>query len=123
MGRGRRLAGFAVLAAVVLLSAPAAYGATAAQIRADLADGQLDGKYTNAELKAFLQDATAQGYAPPGGDVIGNAGVPANVAGEAAGAAGLLPFTGVDLALLVAGAMVLVLIGLGLRRLAANNNN
>jgi hypothetical protein len=118
MGRGRRLAGLAMLAAAVLVSAPAAYGATAAQIRADLADGRLDGKYTNAELTAFLKDATSQGYPPPGGDVIGSAGVPSEVAGEAAG---LLPFTGVDLALLVAGAMVLVLIGFGLRRLAAKS--
>jgi hypothetical protein len=118
MGRGRWLAGLATLAAAVLLSAPAAYGATAAQIRADLADGRLDGKYTNAELTAFLKDATSQGYPPPGSDVIGAAGVPTGVAGEAAG---LLPFTGVDLALLVAGASVLVLIGFGLRRLAAKS--
>jgi hypothetical protein len=115
MVRGRKLASFAGLAAVVLLSAPAAFGATAAQIRSDLADGRLDGKYTNAELTAFLKDATAQGYPNTGSNVIGNAGVPTDVAGEAAG---ILPFTGVDLALLVVGAMVLVLIGLGLRRLA-----
>jgi hypothetical protein len=118
MGRGRRLAGLALLAAAVLLSAPAAYGATAAQIRADLADGRLDGKYTNAELKAFLQDARSQGYPPPGGNVVGSAGVPTGAQGEAAG---LLPFTGVDLALLVAGATALVLVGFGLRRLASTS--
>lgn len=118
MGRGRMLAGLATLVAAVLLSAPAALGATAAEIRADLADGQLDGKYTKAELSAFLQDATVQGYPNSGSNVIGNAGVPTNVAGEAAGT---LPFTGVDLALLVAGATVLVLIGFGLRRLATTS--
>jgi hypothetical protein len=118
MGRGRKLAGAAALVAAVLLSAPAAFGATAAQIRGDLADGRLDGKYTNAELSAFLQDATAQGYPNTGSNVIGNAGVPSGVAGEAAG---ILPFTGVDLALLVAGAVALVLIGLGLRRLATTS--
>jgi hypothetical protein len=118
MGRGRRLAGLAMLAAAVLLSSPAAYGATAAQIHADLADGRLDGKYTNAELTAFLQNATAQGYPTPPSNVIGVAGVPTGVAGEEAG---LLPFTGVDLALLAAGAAVLVLIGFGLRRLAAKS--
>lgn len=118
MVRGRKLAGFAMLAAVVLLSVPAAYAATPAQIRADLADGKLNGKYTNAELSAFLQDATAQGYPNSGSNVVGNAGVPTNVAG---GTGGILPFTGVDLALLVVGAGALVLIGFGLRRLAATS--
>jgi hypothetical protein len=118
MGRGRKLASAAALVAVVLLSAPAAFGATAAQIRADLADGKLDGKYTNRELSAFLQDATSQGYPNTGSNVIGNAGVPTDAAGEAAG---ILPFTGIDLALLVTGAVVLVLIGLALRRLATTS--
>jgi hypothetical protein len=118
MGRGRKLASFAALAAVVLISVPGAFAATPAQIRADLADGKLNGKYTNAELSAFLQDATAQGYPNTASNVVGNAGVPTNVAGEAGG---LLPFTGVDLALLVAGAAALVLIGFGLRRLATTS--
>ncbi len=118
MGRGRILASLGVLAAAALLIAPAAFGATAAQIRADLADGRLDAKYTNAELTAFLKNATAQAYPNAGSGVIGQAGVPTQVAGESAG---LLPFTGVDLALLVAGAGALLMIGLALRRLASNS--
>jgi hypothetical protein len=118
MGGGRKLASFAMLAVAALLFAPAAGGATAAQIRADLADGRLDAKYTNAELTAFLKDATAQGYPNPPTNVVGVAGLPSQVAGETQ-AGGTLPFTGVDLALLATGALALVLIGVALRRLAS----
>ncbi len=120
MGRGRKLASFAMLVAVVLLAAPAAFGATAAQIRADLADGRLDAKYTNAELAAFLKDATAQGYPNTVSGVVSNAGV-AGQTGQVGQAGGLLPFTGVDLALLVAGAGALLVIGVALRRLATTS--
>jgi len=128
-----------VLAVVVL--APVAGAADTKEIARDLADGRLDGAYSQADLSAYLQDAMVQGYgsptAPPVSGVAGAqsptsgptsgdgaAGAPAaaGVAGEQSptlgetAQVGTLPFTGIDLALLVFGGALLLLVGLGARR-------
>lgn len=52
--------------AAVLMMAPGAFAATPEDIYKDLADnGRLDGTYTQAELQAFLQNASVQGYGNP----------------------------------------------------------
>lgn len=52
--------------AAVLVMAPGALAATPEDIYKDLADnGRLDGTYTQAELQAFLQNASVQGYGNP----------------------------------------------------------
>jgi len=111
----------AAIAAVIaaLGTTPAALGATAREIGADLADGRLDGKYTKAELNAFLKNATQQGYPSAGEQAV--AGLPAGGGEDVQvvhAAAGTLPFTGVDLALLVVGGTMILLVGFGLRRVA-----
>lgn len=127
MRRGRVLTGVvALLAAAILV--PGAFAATPEDIARDLADGKLDGTYTRAELNAFMQNATAQGYGGP----IANVVVPQKpkeqpsrgVAGEEfaqaapAGEQQFLPFTGIDLALMTAGGLGLLVLGAGMRRLA-----
>lgn len=60
--------------------------------------------------------AAGQGYGPPGGDVQEN--VSQGAAEQAPAAAGGLPFTGLDLALLVVGGATLLVAGAALRRAA-----
>ena len=65
---------------------------------------------------AFAQDPTEQGYGGVGGQVQG--GVSGGGSGGASGSAsGALPFTGLDLILLVAAGLLLLAAGLTLRRL------
>jgi len=53
-------------AAVALLVAPAALGATPQQVYDDMADnGRLDGTYTAADVRGALADAIVQGYGSP----------------------------------------------------------
>lgn len=134
MGRGRIMTVIGTVLAVVVL-APIAGAADTKEIAADLKDGRLDGKYSQADLSAYLQDAMVQGYgsptAPPLSGVAG-AQSPTSGAGEEPAAAGVageqspalgetaqvgtLPFTGIDLALLLFGGALLLLVGLGARR-------
>lgn len=61
-----RLSAVWVVIAAVLVVAPAAFGATPHDIYKDLADdGRLDATYTQAELQAYANDATVQGYGNP----------------------------------------------------------
>lgn len=65
---------------------------------------------------ALAQSVTGSGYGGVAGDVQGQVG-----GGEGLGATGVgetLPFTGVDLVLVVAGALMLLLLGLVVRRRA-----
>jgi hypothetical protein len=63
MRRGRILAGIAPLVAACFLGgAPPAAAATPQEMCADIADGHVDGTYTNAEWDAFFSDPTIQGY-------------------------------------------------------------
>ena len=58
--------------------------------------------------------SAGQGYGGAGGNVQNEVGSAAGTAG----AGGSLPFTGLDLALLVLGGMTLLVVGAGLRRAA-----
>lgn len=123
-------------AACALVAAASASAASPRQIYADYADnGRLDGRYSQADLRAALKDALLEGYggtALPGlkptvrktlvGPSSGVLGVrktkqasPAAPLGVAA-ARPTLPFTGIDLALIAAGGGLLLLVGSGLRR-------
>lgn len=123
----RRLAVCSAVGAIILTLVPAAFAATPAQIYRDYADnGRLDGHYSRADLNRALKDAVLQGYGNQNvqqglQQKLAQAGA-ANSSGSAgsagsAGASGSLPFTGLDLTLMVVGGAVLLLTGAGLRRL------
>jgi hypothetical protein len=65
MRRGRIITGALALVGAALFAVPGAYAANSKDIARDLADGRLDGTYTQAELSAYLQNATLQGYDNP----------------------------------------------------------
>jgi hypothetical protein len=82
------------------------------------ADGRIDGNYSTRDLQSALSDTTLQGYGSGGfapavkqrlRNQGGTLGAPQR--------SGTLPFTGLDLALLVGGAAFLLVLGGGLRRL------
>lgn len=109
----------------MLIASSAALAASPNQIYRDFADnGRFDRTYSAAELRATLQSATIQGYGTPAVVAPMNAAIQQRLgqpAGQALGVTqqrGTLPFTGLDLALIVAGAVFLLLLGGGLRRLA-----
>ena len=188
MRRGRIFTGTMLILVTALFAIPGAYAADPIDIAADLADGRLDGTYSQAELSAYLQNATLQGYdnpvpptttvvttnqtppgtttvvttsqTPPGTTTVvtppagGSAPIVTPVTPVVAGAqspvvrpapkpapaqpqtaavagaqspplaatqqTGTLPFTGVDLALLVAGGAFMLGLGLVARRLGRN---
>lgn len=66
---------------------------------------------------ALAGGAAGQGYGGGGGNVQNEVGS----AGKAAGQSGNLPFTGLDLALLVLGGATLLVVGASLRRAARRN--
>jgi hypothetical protein len=107
----------AVLATSFVLVVPAALAATPTQIYKDYADnGRLDRQYSRSDLNRALKDAVLQGY----GDQNVQPGLQQQL-GQAAGVkGGGLPFTGLDLTLMVVGGMTLLIAGAGLRRLARN---
>jgi hypothetical protein len=111
------------------VGAPGAFGATPQQIYKDYADnGRLDQHYSSADLKRALKDAVVQGYGRP----TSSAGLAPTIKKKLAGgvaasprslpaakrAGGALPFTGLDLALMVTGGLGLLMLGAGLRRFA-----
>jgi hypothetical protein len=131
--------GAAVLALAALFAVPAASAATPEQIYRDFADdSRLDGRYSVSDLQATLHSPIVQGY----GHEDVNSGLRPALQSEIAaqqqpqgqesqgqqpqGQAPLetvsesetLPFTGLDLALLTAGALFLLAFGVSLRRLA-----
>ncbi len=92
-----------------------AFAATPQDIYDDYDDnGVLDGIYTDAELQAYLNDATLHQYPPDA----------AKVNGLDALVRGLLtvrerfPFTGFEVGLIALGVLALLGVGLGLRRVA-----
>ncbi len=105
--------------AVMAFAAPGGLAGTPRDISQDLADGRLDGKYTKAEMAAYLQNATVQGYGGPVGAVAGAATRASSTeqsAGRQAGSqGGALAFTGLDLALLTVGGLLLLALGAILR--------
>lgn len=121
-------------AAAALLAAPGALAATPQDVYNDLADnGRLDGNYTAQELKAALNNPTVQGYGKPSvipglkpaikkqlnkpaAGVAGAQQPPAGPLGAQA-ESGNLPFTGLDVGLIFLGGLVLLALGMTLRRL------
>lgn len=92
-----------------------AFAATPQDIYNDYAkDGKLDGTYTSAELNAYLNDATLHQYPPDAGKVKS---LDALVRGLLS-SRNQYPFTGTDIALVAAGVVALLGVGLGLRRLS-----
>lgn len=63
---------------------------------------------------ALAQSPAVSGYGGVGGEVQGDVG--------GSGSGGALPFTGLDLGLLVVGGLVLLVAGLTLRKLAHNKS-
>jgi hypothetical protein len=144
MGRSRMKAALVVLFAAALVAAPGALSATPQEIYSDYADnGRLDNAYTPADLERALMNAAVQAYGKPGtgglkpaveeeidstpGGTNGgtNGGTAGGTAGGQAGggtspvqSSGGLPFTGLDLSLIAAGALGLILLGAALRRAA-----
>lgn len=118
---------------VALLTVAVTSGSAAASPRAimdDYADnGRLDGTYSSRDLQGALQEPIVQGYGAPTavqgvkGAAVVKRRQEARAAGREAGPlapqrAGQLPFTGRDIAILVAGAALLLLAGGTLRLLA-----
>ncbi len=101
---------------VVIVAAPAALAATPAEIYRDLADGRLDGQYSQADLERALANPTAQGYPGQAQGVLQQQ--IAAQRGTEAKQVDSLPFTGLELGLTVAGGMLLLGIGASLRRVA-----
>jgi hypothetical protein len=140
MGRSRIKAVLFILSAAALIAAPGGLSATPQEIYSDFADnGRLDGNYPAADLEAALKHATAQAYPPAGtgglkpaveeeiddtppattsGAAGGNSGGQASGGTDPVQASGGLPFTGLDLSLIAAGALGLILLGAALRRAA-----
>jgi hypothetical protein len=114
MRRRFTLWGICACAAAALAAAPASLGATPQQIYRDYKDnGRLDHHYTKADLQRAQRDAAQQGYPHVG--VQG--AVQQALGAQAVKSTGGLPFTGLDLGLMAAGAAVLLAAGTGLRRL------
>lgn len=145
MGRTRIIAALSVLFAAAMIAAPGALSATPQEIYKDYADnGTLDQEYSPADLERALKDAAVQQYGKPGSgglkpeveeEIDEGAGSGGTAGGDTAGggtagddtagggtspvqASGGLPFTGLDLSLIAAGALGLILLGAALRRVA-----
>lgn len=102
-----------IIAVVLMMFALSgvALAATPQDILDDYADnGKLDGKYTDAELQAFLDDATIQQYADRS-DVAAINQIITELLGRDE-----FPFTGAQLALIAAAAVALIGGGFALRR-------
>ena len=117
MGKGAIL-GLATLLALAVVSTATA--ATPSEIYADYADNnRLDQQYSDRDLQGALNNAVIQGYGRPTVTPGFRAEVKKQLGQDVAATqktGGTLPFTGVDLALLTAGALVLLLMGWGFRR-------
>jgi hypothetical protein len=116
MTKKRSIAALGVVALLALMTVSTAASASPREIYADYADnGRLDQTYSAGDLRRALADTTIQGYGKP----TVKAGLRPAIQkqlGEVGKSSGTLPFTGVDLALLTAGAGLLLLLGLGFRR-------
>ena len=115
MARKRPVLGLIGIAVLALACAGPASAASPQKIYKDLADnGRLDGKYSRSDIaRAFNLDRVVRTDAH-GAPVRRPAA--AHARAERSGGDRLIPFTGLDLALLTIGGGPLLLIGLGLRR-------
>jgi hypothetical protein len=117
IGKGTIL-GFMVMLALAVSST--ALAASPSEIYADYADnGRLDKGYSDRDLQSALNSAVVQGYGAPTVTPGFRTEVKQQLSEEVAVAKprATLPFTGVDLALLTAGAVALLGLGWGFRRL------
>jgi len=91
-----------------------------------LDNGHIDGNYTNAELQAFLGDASLHQYGDPTIVSSLDTAVSSMLASKSTtgGTSGrqIFPFTGAQLTLMGFGALALIGSGVGLRRLAHTRN-
>jgi hypothetical protein len=118
----RRLAAVGATAALALTWAGSAFAATPQQIYRDLADNnRLDGTYTRAEIERALNpstvvrtDALQQARVPRKPIAVQEDEARSSTAADRADRR--VPFSTLDVALLVAGGGPLLLIGAGLRR-------
>ncbi len=119
LGKGTgSIVGLLVMLALAVCSTAGA--ASPSQIYADYADNhRRDGAYSNSDLRAALNSAVVQGYGAPTVTPGFRTEVKQQLSEEKAVAkpSATLPFTGVDLALLTAGAIALLLLGWGFRRI------
>lgn len=119
----RLTATIAVLGVFLMLGAGAALAATPSQIHRDLQDnGRLDHEYTAADLhKAFRNPAVQGDHKPtqPSPRIVQKA--TKNSPLRTSRKVGVLPFTVQDLTYIAAGAILLILVGGGLRVLARKN--
>ena len=103
-----------VFAVMMMLFSGVALAATPTDIYNDYADnGKLDKTYTDAELRAYLNDATLAQY-PPSAATKGE--LDTLVKSLLNQERGEFPFTGMEMALLLVGAVVLVGGGVALRK-------
>lgn len=119
---GMMTIGGLLAALVVLAVGVGTAGAAPRDVYSDWADnGQLDQTYSVGQLEAALADTTLQGYGKSGfkpavqqeiGVLQASSPNPLDDTAQV----DTLPFTGVDLALLVSGGLVLLLVGFGMRR-------
>ena len=111
--------GFMVLLALAVSST--AVAASPSEIYADYADnGRLDKNYSDRDLQSALNSAVVQGYGKPTVTPGFRTEVKQQLSEEVAETGktrSTLPFTGVDLALLTVGAVVLLMLGWGFRRI------
>jgi hypothetical protein len=105
-----------VLTAILLVAlCGTVYAATPQDIYKDWADNdRLDGTYTTAELRGYLNNATLHQYPP---DLSKVQSLDALIRGMLA-SRDRFPFTGTVVALVALGALALLGVGFGLRRLA-----
>jgi hypothetical protein len=123
MSGHRRLAAVGAVAALALLGAGSAFAATPQKIYRDLADnGRLDGKYTRADierafnLRQVLRTDEQPTTAPRKPIAVARAGEATQSPRAVRRSERRVPFSVLDVALLVAGGGPLLLIGAGLRR-------
>lgn len=125
MRRGLKfIGGLAGTLAVLAVFVGSAAAASPRDVYRDWADnGRLDRTYTAAELNAARNDTTLQGYGEAGFQPAIDkklSVLAARSPGSAiatTGRSGSLPFTGIDLALLLGGGILLLLVGGGMRRM------
>jgi len=113
---GKRLVLLIVLAGLLTLGlAGIASAATPWEIYDDYAaDGDLDGTYSDADLQAYLDDPLVDQY----GDPATVAELDALVTSMLEDDQNDFPMTGAELALMALGAIALVGVGFGIRRMA-----
>lgn len=116
----RRLAAVGATAALALVGSSSAAAATPQQIYRDLADnGRLDGVYTRAEIERALNLPPIVGtdaFQPAPRKPIAVHEEETGSSRPAARSDRRVPFSTLDVALLIAGGGPLLLIGVGLRR-------